>query len=215
MITAVIPTRKGSERVKSKNTRPFAGSSLLEVKLNTLLKLKESNLIGEIVINSDCDESRQIADKYGVRFVERSTGLATSTAPITQYWEDVLTRDIKPGNSMLCQVTSPLISYNTYVKAIEEYKGTSLHTIDYVKDYLWKGNQPLNYDYPNHPRSQDLSKEFWRINFGIIIINTNELTEYQNIHTPNSQLFTLPAEENLDIDNMTEFKLAEALYNEL
>ena len=60
-ITAVVPTRKGSERVKSKNTRPFAGKSLLEVKLDVLMELKRVGSIKDIVVNSDCDESKKIS----------------------------------------------------------------------------------------------------------------------------------------------------------
>ena len=64
-ITAVVPTRAGSERVKSKNTRPFAEKSLLEYKLITLLKLKESGYIQDIVVNSDCEDSKRIS-KYSL-----------------------------------------------------------------------------------------------------------------------------------------------------
>ena len=59
-ITAVVPTRKGSERVKSKNTRPFAGKSLLEVKLDVLMELIRVGSINDIVVNSVCDESKKI-----------------------------------------------------------------------------------------------------------------------------------------------------------
>ena len=40
MITAIIPVRKGSQRVKNKNFKPFADSNLLEIKLNTLKQIK-------------------------------------------------------------------------------------------------------------------------------------------------------------------------------
>ena len=40
MITAIIPVRKGSQRVKNKNIKPFGGSSLLEIKIKILSKLK-------------------------------------------------------------------------------------------------------------------------------------------------------------------------------
>ena len=75
-ITAVVPTRAGSERVKSKNTRPFAEKSLLEYKLLTLIKLQETGLIDDIVVNSDCEESAMISEQYDVRFIEREPGLA-------------------------------------------------------------------------------------------------------------------------------------------
>ena len=39
-LTAVVPVRAGSQRVKDKNIKPFAGSTLLELKLNTLKSIK-------------------------------------------------------------------------------------------------------------------------------------------------------------------------------
>ena len=44
-ITAVIPVRKGSNRVKNKNLKLFAGTNLLEIKIN---QLKQINLIDDI-----------------------------------------------------------------------------------------------------------------------------------------------------------------------
>ena len=39
MITAIIPVRKGSQRVKNKNKKKFANSSLLEIKIKQLLTI--------------------------------------------------------------------------------------------------------------------------------------------------------------------------------
>lgn len=214
-ITAVVPTRKGSERVKSKNTRPFAGKSLLEVKLDRLIELKKVGSIKDIVVNSDCDESRKISESYGVKFVERDPYLASSDAPITDYWKEVLL-NTKTEHSMLCQCTSPLIRYDFYMKAINEYKKyncSSMIGIDYVKDYLWKDDKSINYDWPEHPKSQDLT-DYYRLNFGLVIISKEELLKYNNIKTPNSHLMLMRPDESLDIDNITEFRLAELLYEE-
>jgi len=212
-ITAVVPTRSGSERVKSKNTRPFAEKSLLEYKLITLLKLKENGYIQDIVVNSDCDESKRISEQYNVRFIQRDEYLASSDAPITDYWKEVLT-NVETEHSMLCQCTSPLISYETYVKSIEMYRGKSLLGTELVKDYLWRGDESVNYNWPDHPKSQELSNDFWKINFGIVIISSEELSQYNNIKTPNTQMFPVPDDESLDIDNMIEFELAESYYED-
>ena len=40
-IKALVAVRSGSQRVKNKNIRPFAGSTLLEVKIRQLKKIKE------------------------------------------------------------------------------------------------------------------------------------------------------------------------------
>ena len=67
-LTAVIPVRGGSTRIKDKNFRPFAGSSLLEVKIE---QLKRINGINEILISSDSDVMLEIGRKHGVSTVKR------------------------------------------------------------------------------------------------------------------------------------------------
>ena len=37
-LTAVVPIRKGSQRIKNKNFKPFAGKNLLRIKLEMLKK---------------------------------------------------------------------------------------------------------------------------------------------------------------------------------
>jgi len=54
-ITAVVPIRKGSQRIIDKNFIPFVdGKSLLEVKLEILKKI---TLIDEIIVNTDSDKA--------------------------------------------------------------------------------------------------------------------------------------------------------------
>ena len=40
MITAIIPVREGSRRLKNKNVAPFAGTTLLINKINQLKQVK-------------------------------------------------------------------------------------------------------------------------------------------------------------------------------
>ena len=50
-LVAVIPVRKGSQRVKNKNFKKFDKKNLLIHKIEILKKIKE---IDEIIINTDC-----------------------------------------------------------------------------------------------------------------------------------------------------------------
>lgn len=59
-ITAVIPVRKGSQRVPNKNLRAFADTTLLELKIQTLLQVPE---IDEIIVNTDSEEAVEIVNK--------------------------------------------------------------------------------------------------------------------------------------------------------
>lgn len=58
-ITAVIPIRSGSQRVKDKNLRPFAGTTLMENKINALLKVPE---LTSIVVNTNSQEAINIVE---------------------------------------------------------------------------------------------------------------------------------------------------------
>ena len=62
-VTAVIPVRAGSRRLKNKNLRPFNGVTLLEHKV---LTLKQTPEVTKIVVSSDSEEMLNIAKNHGV-----------------------------------------------------------------------------------------------------------------------------------------------------
>lgn len=53
-ITAVIPIRSGSQRVKDKNLREFGDTCLMELKIKNLLNVPE---IDEIIVNTNSEEA--------------------------------------------------------------------------------------------------------------------------------------------------------------
>ena len=57
-ITAIVPVREGSTRLKNKNVAPFAGTNLLLYKLEQLKKVPE---ITKIVVSSDSDIMLEMA----------------------------------------------------------------------------------------------------------------------------------------------------------
>lgn len=59
-ITAVIPIRSGSQRVKDKNLRPFANTTLMENKINSLLQVPE---LDSIIVNINSEEAIEIVKK--------------------------------------------------------------------------------------------------------------------------------------------------------
>jgi len=59
-ITAVIPIRKGSQRVKDKNLRLFADTNLMELKIKNLLQVPE---LDSIIVNTNSEEAIRIVEK--------------------------------------------------------------------------------------------------------------------------------------------------------
>lgn len=74
-ITAVIPIRSGSQRVKDKNLRAFADTNLMELKIKNLLQVPE---LTSIVVNTNSELAIEIVNKS-----YRGGGLLTVVKSIT------------------------------------------------------------------------------------------------------------------------------------
>ena len=59
-LTAVVPVRKNSQRVKNKNFKNFNNKNLLIYKIEKLKKIK---LFDQIIVNTDSNEAIKIARK--------------------------------------------------------------------------------------------------------------------------------------------------------
>ena len=59
-ITAVIPIRSGTQRVKDKNLRAFADTNLMELKIKNLLQVPE---LTSIVVNTNSELAIEIVNK--------------------------------------------------------------------------------------------------------------------------------------------------------
>ncbi|WP_170999465.1 hypothetical protein [Campylobacter sp. MIT 12-5580] len=117
IIKALIPVRSGSERVKNKNIKPFAGSSLLEIKIKQMLRIKA---LDGIVVNSNCDEMLEIAHKLGVETVKRDEYFALSLTPNEEIYENYA-QNIDCDTIVFADCTNPLIKDETIIRAIDTY----------------------------------------------------------------------------------------------
>lgn len=59
-VIAVIPTRKGSSRIKNKNTRSFNNSNLLKITIQKLLKVQG---LYKIIVSSNDEYAKEICDE--------------------------------------------------------------------------------------------------------------------------------------------------------
>ena len=87
-LTAIIPVRAGSQRVKNKNLKPFAGTTLLEIKIETLKKVQG---IDEIIVSSDSDEMLTIAEKHNVSTHKRDEHFASNIVNNSDFMQNLST----------------------------------------------------------------------------------------------------------------------------
>lgn len=209
-LTAVIPVRAGSQRVKNKNFRNFSNSSLLELKIEQVKKLPVDN----IIVNTDSDLAIEIAKQNNVEFHRRESYYASSACTNSEYHE-FLGRTTKANDILIAQVTSPLVKTESYLDAIEEYINSdfdSLMSITSFKNFLLFNGEPFNFSREKMPNSQNLP-EYQIPTFGIVICNRRSLIRDKNYLCGKTMFYSISEEESIDIDTEFDFKVAELLYN--
>ena len=213
-IKAMVAVRTGSVRVENKNIRPFAGSTLLEVKLAQLKRIP--NLDG-VVVNSNSDEMLAIAEKYGCEPVKRDQYYASNSVSMSDVYKN-MAENFDGDVVAYINCTNPLLKDDTIVKAIETYKQfietgefDSLNSAHLIKEFLFKDNLPINYDLRHQPRSQDLP-DIAALNFAISIISREKMIECKNVVGYKPNIYIIDEVEATDIDNPIDFEFAEFVY---
>ena len=223
-IAFFLPTRKGSERVKSKNTRPFAGieGGLVENKIKQLLATKH---IDEILFSSNDEMCIAIAEKYAsdsrLRIIPRPNELCLSTTNLQDlicYVPTITNAD----HILWGHVTTPLVEAKVYDTAIEQYlskitKGyDSLVSVKELKNFLLNQEGKLvnnTTDIP-WPRTQDL-EPLYEINHAIFLAKRSVYTEQKNRIGQKPLLYIMDEIHSKDIDGEEDFKIAEIMYKTL
>ena len=215
-ITAVIPIRKGSQRVPNKNFKEFCnGKNLLELKIEDLLKV---HLIDDIVVNTDSDDAIDIAKKYGISYYKREDYYASSQCSQSEFFRN-LAETTDSDIIIHTPCTSPLVKTNTMYDAINRFmlsENDSCNAVGSVKEYLWLDNKPLNYKIINNnvPNSQDLP-DVMKLTFGFNILSKDLMIERSNVVGYNPLFYVVDDIEETDIDTQLDFDFAKFLYKSL
>ena len=211
-IKALAAVRGGSQRVVNKNIRPFAGSSLLEIKLNQLKRIPN---IDGIVVNSNDDKMLEIASNMGCEVVKRDEYYASNQVSMSEVYRN-MAENVNADVIAYINATNPLLNDRTIVQAIENYKKNisqydSLNSAHLIKEFLFKENLPINYDLRHQPRSQDLP-DISALNFAINIISREKMIECKNVVGYKPNIYIIDEVEATDIDNPIDFDFAEFVY---
>lgn len=223
-ISFFLPTRKGSERVINKNTRPFAGieGGLVENKIKQILAAKR---IDEIIFSSNDEKCLEVAQKYTsdsrMKIIERPEELCLSSTNLQDLICYVPT--ITDAEHILWgHVTTPLAGAEEYDRAIEKYLYNlsagydSLVGVTELKNFLLnKEGQVINNttDIP-WPRTQDL-EVLYEINHTIFLAKRDVYIKQKNRLGKKVLLHVMDEICSKDIDWEDDFRIAEIMYENL
>jgi len=209
-ITAVIPIRGGSKRCKNKSIREFGDTTLLELRVNILKKVKG---ISKIQVNSDCDIILQKAKELGVETFKRDHIYATDEADGKMVYE-CLSNACPTGIMLIAFTPTPFIDENDYQKCIDlfnEEMCDSVISVQHKKDYMFHDKKPVNFNPLKTCKSQDLPK-YYNMTFGVTIVRTDFVKKNHSIWTENPFFYEVDELKALDIDTNMDFLICEEIY---
>ena len=211
-IVAVIPVKGQSERVVGKNIRPFADTSLYELKLSQISTVEG---FANKVVSSENDEILEIAQSFGFEIHRRDPKYSTSDVPMSSVYSNVAS-EVEGEHIAWVNVTNPLAEQHIYSKAIHEYnemlnKFDCLLSVFEFKEYIFFDNKPLNFPPAPWPKSQDL-KGAYSMSFVINILKREDMVEWGSTVGKTPYFYVCDYLDSIDVDYQHDFDFCEFLY---
>ncbi|MBQ8453050.1 MAG: acylneuraminate cytidylyltransferase family protein [Prevotella sp.] len=212
-ITAIIPVRAGSTRLKNKNIAPFAGTNLLVNKINQLKQVKE---IDRIVVSSDSDLMLSMAEAIGADTHKRAPEFCDEKTKTFGEVVRHIAESVNGDDILWATCTSPLVFPKDYREAITAYyealqKGyDSLMSVESFKRYIWNEEGPLNYELGlKHVPSQQLPTLYF-VTDGILMAPRKKMIEWSYFHGSHPYKFLVDKRTGCDIDDGLDLACARA-----
>jgi N-acylneuraminate cytidylyltransferase len=224
MIAFFLPVRKGSNRVRNKNTRCFAGveGGLLKIKLQQLLTVER---VQDIYLSTDDPEAMKVAESFHslrIKVVERPEALCLSSTVIEDLIDYVPTV-VSAEHIFWVHATAPFADADTLNEALDVYNQRvvnekaydSLLSVTKIQQFLWskRENRCINHDRTvvKWPRTQDL-EPLYEINHAFYINSRQNYFAHHDRIGVSPFLFELDKIRSFDIDWEEDFEIAQSIY---
>lgn len=221
MNVAIITARGGSKRIPKKNIKDFCGKPIIAYSIEAAL---QSGLFDEVMVSTDSGEIADVAGKYGasVPFM-RSEKNSDDYAVTMDVLKEVVDCYEKQGQSFdyVCCIypTAPFVTAKKLKEAFLMLQESDADSIFSVVPFsfppqrgLIKNGNLVHFRWPENylARSQDLELMYHDCG-QFYIYKTDSMMNKEKLHM--KELPYIVSElETQDIDNETDWKLAEMKY---
>lgn len=220
---AIITARGGSKRIPRKNIKSFLGKPILAYSIEAALN---SGIFSEVMVSTDDEEIAEIAKKYGAkvpffRSEKTSNDFATTNDVLLEVIDEYEKRGCSFDIAACIYPTAPFITAGRLKEAFDTLAGSDCDTLIPVVPFsypvqralLSKDNR-LVFEYPQYldSRSQDLEPHYHDAG-QFYFFKPERFKETRKLMLGNIVPLILSELEVQDIDNETDWKLAEIKYN--
>lgn len=211
-IVGIIPVKGNSERVKQKNLRSFANTSLYELKLNQLKKTKNFK---RFIVSSEDKKILNIAKKKGFDTHLRDPYFSTNQVPMSEVYSNIAS-EIDAKYVAWINVTNPLVEAKIYDDAAIvfnkiRFKYDCLLSAKENRENFFFKNKPINFKPIPWPRSQDL-EPLVSLPFAINILSRKNLQEWGSCVGKKPYFYFVDPVICTDIDEQHNFDFCEMMF---
>lgn len=217
----IIPARGGSKRIPRKNIRSFLGKPIIAYSIQAALN---SNLFSDVIVSTDDEEIAEMSTKLGasVPFLrsEQNSNDFAKTINVLKEVVDKLTDLGKMYENICCiYPTAPFVTAEKLINSYFLLKDRDFDSILPVMIYSFpiqrsfiieNGKVEYQFDEYRNSRSQDLIESYH--DAGQFYWMKRFVIDSDSIITENTGAFLLNQLEGQDIDNESDWKLAELKY---
>lgn len=222
---AIITARGGSKRIPRKNILPFLGQPILAYSIKAAL---ESGMFDEVMVSTEDEEIATIAKEYGASIpFMRSKETSNDFAGTADVLLEVLSEYKKIGmefDTMCCiYPTAPFVTKEKLKEAINMLEDSDAETLIPVVRFsyppqraLVSENNRLKFKYPEfiNSRSQDLEPHFHDAG-QFYLVKVDKFIKNKELMVGNIIPYEQSELEVQDIDNMSDWKIAEIKYQSM
>ena len=215
MITALLPMKGNSERVKEKNFRQICGKPLYWWMLDTLLSI---DAIDRVVINTDVKQKLiddGITESNRLIIRDRNPEICGDDVSMNLIIQDDID-SVESAIYLMTHTTNPLLSAKTienaitvFSKAINENKADSLFSVNKFQTRFYDLKaKPINHDPGKLVKTQDL-EPYFEENSNLYLFTREGFYRTNSRIGGKPLLFVTPKRESIDIDDQEDFAIAE------
>ncbi|MDR2038362.1 MAG: pseudaminic acid cytidylyltransferase [Bacteroidales bacterium] len=219
---AIITARGGSKRIPKKNIRPFLGKPIIAYSIESALA---SGLFDEIMVSTDDEEIAMVSEKYGasipfLRDPSTADDHATTVDALLDVFSSYSQRNKFFTYACCLYPTAVFTTKERLHQAFDEMIRKKFDVVYPVMKYtypIWRslkiedGRLVMNWPEHINRRSQDLPESFHDAG-QFYFFQVNTFLKEKKLFGNNSGGIFIDETEGQDIDNITDWKLAELKY---
>lgn len=216
---AIIPARKGSKRIPGKNIKLFLGKPIISYVIKIVV---DSKLFDEVMVSTDSEEIAKIASEFGAKTpYMRSSKNSDDVASTADVLEEVLKKYKEDGFNFdtACCIypTAVLLKKESLISGFQKISTGNFDTIVSIMKYghpiqraFKQVNDGIEMMWPENKmkRSQDLEPTYHDAG-QFYFFKPEKFLNSKQLFTTKTSFVLLPENEAQDIDNESDWQMAE------